>query len=187
MGQPEGQVQYYTREQVLGSSSLASVPVVSNATDISFDSRDNSINSVTTDFLALLYAPGMLLVITGSVRNNKTLLIKTVTQRKMIVMEDSIAPESAGSSVSINGATVLRANQGNIDGPKLGERQYICTVCNQAFPESKMQYFRGKWYCQPNGDYKDIASILKVEWARGYRPAGFGTNDDRVVPPIIKG
>jgi hypothetical protein len=86
-----------------------------------------------------------------------------------------------------SGGYVLEANQGNSPEPSLGERSYICTICNQVFPEGKMMYFRGKWYCVPNGDYKDIASTLKVEWARGYRPAGMGTNDDRVVPPIIKG
>lgn len=83
------------------------------------------------------------------------------------------------------GGYVLAANQGNPPDSRMGERCYICTVCNQAFPESKMRYFRGKWYCIPNDDYKDIASILKLEWARGYKPANLGT--ERIVPPIIKG
>lgn len=83
------------------------------------------------------------------------------------------------------GGYVLEANQGNPTGSQLGERCWICVVCNQSFPESKMRTFRGKWYCTPNGDFKDIASILKMERARRYKPAGLGS--ERVVPPIIKG
>jgi len=79
----------------------------------------------------------------------------------------------------------LLANQGNPPDAALGERSWICTVCNQAFPESKIRKFRGKYYCIPNGDYKDIASILLQERARRYKPAGIGT--ERIVPPIIKG
>jgi hypothetical protein len=79
----------------------------------------------------------------------------------------------------------LLANQGNCPDAALGERSWICTVCNQAFPESKIRKFRGKYYCIPNGDYKDIASILRMERSRRYKPAGIGT--ERVVPPIIKG
>ena len=189
MGQPEGQVQYYTREQVLGTSGLASVPVLSGLTDVFFLSSDNSINSSSTNFLTSGYASGMLIAITGSLQNNSNFLVKSVTANKMLVMESSVAPENDAASypVGIAGTKILSANQGNKHGPKLGERQYICRICNHAFPEHLMQYFRGGWYCIPNDDYKDIASILKVEWARGYRPAGFGTNNDKVVPPIIKG
>ena len=78
----------------------------------------------------------------------------------------------------------LLANQGQTDA-KLGERSWICTICNQAFPESKIRKFRGKYYCIPNGDYKDIASILLTERARRYKPAGIGT--ERIVLPIVKG
>jgi hypothetical protein len=84
-----------------------------------------------------------------------------------------------------SGGYALLANQGNPPGAQLGERCYICTICNIAFPESKMRLFRGRYYCVPNDDYKDIASILKVEWARGYKPQGLGT--ERIIPPIIRG
>ena len=82
------------------------------------------------------------------------------------------------------GGYSLLANQGQTDA-KLGERSWICTICAQAFPESKIRKFRGKYYCIPNGDYKDIAAILKLERARRYKPAGIGT--ERIIPPIIKG
>ena len=78
----------------------------------------------------------------------------------------------------------LLANQGQTDA-KLGERSWICTICNQAFPESKVRKFRGKIYCIPNGDYKDIASILLTERARRYKPEGIGK--ERIVLPIIRG
>jgi hypothetical protein len=184
MGQPEGQVQYYTREQVTGASG-ASVPSLSGLTDISFSSSDNSINSISTNFVSSGFKSGQLIVISGSSRNNNNFLIINVYANKMLVQESSVAPEVAGSSISISGTSILQANQGNVKESKLGERSYICAICNQPFPESRMQYFRGKWYCIPNGDYKDIASILKVEWARGYKPAELGT--ERIVPPIIKG
>ena len=183
MGQPEGQVQYYTREQVTGAG--ASVPVLSSVTDISFQSQDNSINSVSSNFLTTGYLAGMYIAVSGSQRNDRQFLIASVTATKLLVIDASVAPESAGNSITIGPATVLRANQGNVkDAPRF-VRSYICTICNQSFPETKMQYFRGKWYCYPNGDYKDIASILKVEWARGYKPAGLG--EERIIPPIIKG
>ena len=83
------------------------------------------------------------------------------------------------------GGYVLRANQGNTTGAKLGERSWICTICAQAFPEHLIRKFRGKYYCIPNGDFKDISAILKLERARRYKPAGLGT--ERIVPPIIKG
>jgi hypothetical protein len=185
MGQPEGQVQYFTREQVTAALSNAAVPSLSGLTDISFNSADNSINSLTTDFVAAGYASGMLIMISGSVQNNNNFLVWSVTSNKMIVEESSVAPEIAGATIAIAGTSILRANQGNVREAKLGERCYICTICNQSFPESKMQYFRGRWYCIPNGDFKDIASILKVEWARGYKPSGLG--EERIVPPIIKG
>jgi hypothetical protein len=79
----------------------------------------------------------------------------------------------------------LLANQGNVPDAALGERSWICTICNQAFAESKVRKFRGKIYCIPNGDYKDIAAILKLERARRYKPDGLGT--ERIVPPIIRG
>jgi len=79
----------------------------------------------------------------------------------------------------------LLANQGNSPEAKVGERCWICTVCNQAFPESKIRKFRGKYYCIPNGDYKDIAAILKLERARRYKPDGIGR--ERIVLPIIRG
>jgi hypothetical protein len=184
MGQPEGQVQYYTREQVTGASG-ASVPSLSGLTDISFDSSDNSINSTVTNFITSGFEAGQLFTVSGSTYNNKNFLAHEVRANKMLLTEDCVSPEAAGATIAISGTSLLRANQGNIEGPKLGERSYICTICNQSFPESKMQYFRGKWYCMPNGDYMDIRSILKVEWARGYKPAGLGT--ERIVPPIIKG
>jgi hypothetical protein len=185
MGQPEGQVQYYTREQVTAALTYAAVPTLTGATDISFVASDNSLNSTSSDFAALGYASGMLIAVSGSARNNKNFLVISVTSRKMLVQDASVAPEAAGAAVAIQGATVLRANQGNSYLAKDFERCYICAICNQSFPERLMQYFRGKWYCHPNGDYKDIASILKVEWARGYKPAGLG--EERVIPPIIKG
>ena len=79
----------------------------------------------------------------------------------------------------------LLANQGNCADAKLDERSWICTICNQAFPESKVRKFRGKIYCIPNGDYKDIGSILRMERARRYKPDGLGS--ERIVPPIIRG
>ena len=79
----------------------------------------------------------------------------------------------------------LLANQGQTVDPKMNERSWICTICNQAFPEHLIRKFRGKYYCIPNGDYKDIASILKTERARRYKPDGIGT--ERVIPPIIRG
>ena len=187
MGQPEGQVQYYTRENVSAALSYIAVPVLSGLTDIVFRADDNSINSTTTDFLASGFASGQLITILGSKQNNKNLLIMSATKGKLIVAEDSISPENDASTypVSIAPTKILRANQGNVGTINKYERQYICTICNQPFPEDKMQYFRGKWYCIPNGDYKDISSILMVEWARGYKPEGIGT--ERIVPPIIKG
>ncbi len=83
------------------------------------------------------------------------------------------------------GGYVLVANQGNPPDARLGERSWICTICNQPFPESKIRKFRGKYYCIPNGDYRDIAAILKLEAARRYKPEGLGK--ERVVPPIIRG
>ena len=186
MGQPEGQIQFYTREQVTGASG-ASVPSLSGLTDISFQSSDNSINSTSTNFKTSGFEAGQLITISGSLQNNNNFLILNVTANKMKVAESSVAPEVAGQTIAIAGTSLLLASEGNPVGGALGERAYICTICDQAFPESKMRYFRGKWYCTPNGDYKDIASILKVEWARGYRPAGLGNNEARVVPPIIKG
>jgi hypothetical protein len=79
----------------------------------------------------------------------------------------------------------LLANQGNCPDAKLNERTWICTICNQAFPESKIRRFRGKIYCIPNGDYRDIPSILRQERARRYKPDGIGT--ERIVPPVIRG
>jgi hypothetical protein len=184
MGQPEGQIQYYTREQVTGASG-ASVPSLSGLTDISFLSSDNSINSTSTNFKTSGYEAGMLIAISGSLQNDKNFLIFNVTANKLKVVESSVAPEAAGHTIAISAATVLRANQGNVSNVKKFERAFICTICNQSFGESQMRYFRGRWYCLPNGDYKDIASILKREWAAGYKPAGLGT--ERIVPPIIKG
>ena len=79
----------------------------------------------------------------------------------------------------------LLANQGNCPDAKVGERSWICTICAQAFPESKIRKFRGKYYCIPNGDFKDIASILLAERAKRYKPDGIGK--ERFVLPIIKG
>ncbi len=90
-----------------------------------------------------------------------------------------------GFSTLIQSGYGLLANQGNPPDSKLGERSWICTVCNQPFPESQIRRFRGKYYCIPNGDYKDIASILKTERARRYKPALLGT--ERVIPPIVRG
>ena len=185
MGQPEGQIQYFTREQVTGAA--ASVPALVSASDIFFLSSDNSINSVTTNFVALGYLSGMLIAISGSKQNNNNFLIIQVTADKLYVEESSVSPENDAATypVSISGTAILRANQGNVSDARNFERSYICTICNQSFPESKMQYFRGRWYCHPNGDYKDIASILKREWSSGYKPAELGT--ERIVPPIIRG
>jgi hypothetical protein len=161
----------------------AAVPALTGLTDISFESSDNSINSTSTDLS--VYAPGQLITISGSVQNNNNFLIISASARKLKVQESSVSPEAAGATIAITGTSLLLASEGNPTGNALGERAYICCICDQAFPESKMQYFRGKWYCHPNGDYKDIASILKIEWARGYKPAGLGT--ERIIPPIIKG
>jgi hypothetical protein len=185
MGQPEGQVQYYTREQVLSGSSTSGVPSLS-ATDISFVSQDNSIRSVSTNFVTALYAAGMQIAITGSALNNIVGLIKEVYANKLIMIDCVIAPESAGASISIAPNYILAANVGNSDRQLNFERCYICCICNQSFPERLMRLFRGRYYCVPNDDYKDIASILKREAAAGYRPAGLGVND-KVIPPIIKG
>jgi hypothetical protein len=184
MGQPEGQIQYYTREEVLSGTESSGVPSVS-ASDISFIAEDNSIRSVSTDLISEGFAQGMLVSISGSTNNNTQGIVKSVEQFKMIMFDCVLVDEVAGSAIALSPGYVYRANQGNKPDAVLGERMYICAVCNCAFPESKMQYFRGKWYCVPNGDYKDIASILKVEWARGYKPARLGT--ERIVPPIIKG
>ena len=79
----------------------------------------------------------------------------------------------------------LLANQGNVADAKADERCWICTICNQSFPESKVRKFRGKIYCIPNGDYLDIPSILRQERARRYKPDGIGR--ERIVPPVIRG
>ncbi|MFA5335692.1 MAG: hypothetical protein WC324_02105 [Candidatus Omnitrophota bacterium] len=154
------------------------------ASDIRFDSSDNSIRSTGTILSG--YLAGMQVAISGSERNNVIGVIKEVSRNKLIMMDCVIVPESAGASISIAPNYILRANQGNSREANLGERCYICCVCNQSFPERLMREFRGKYYCIPNDDYKDIASIIKRETAAGYRPSGLGT-DDRVVPPIIKG
>lgn len=161
------------------------VPSVSGS-DISFESSDNSIRSVSTNFRMAGYLAGMQIAVSGSDRNNVIGLIKEVSNYKLIMIDCMIAPESAGETISIAPNYVLRANQGNSREANLGERCYICTVCNQSFPERLMREFRGKYYCIPNDDYKDIAAIIKKEVAAGYIPARLGT-DDRVVPPIIKG
>jgi hypothetical protein len=185
MGQPEGQIQYYTREEVLSGGATSGVPFLSSLSDIAFNASDNSISSTTTDFIAEGFAIGMLILFSGSTNNNVQGIAKSVEQYKMGLFDCVLVDETAGSVISIGPAYTHRANQGNKSDAKLGERQYICTICNHAFPERLMQYFRGRWYCIPNGDFKDIASILKQEWSRGYKPAGLGT--ERVVPPIIKG
>ena len=179
-----GQVQFFTKEQVLSGGDISGVPSLT-ATDISFDSSDNSINSASTDFLASGYASGMLIVISGSSGNNLQFVIQEALAHKLKVIDGSVTPEVAGASITIGPSYVLLANQGNVPDARLDERSWICTVCNQSFPESKIRKFRGKYYCIPNGDYKDIASILKTESARRYKPEGLGR--ERIVPPIIKG
>jgi hypothetical protein len=185
MGQPEGQVQYYVREQVLSGTGTSGVPSFSG-TDISFVSVDNSIRSVSTSFIAAGLVAGMQIAISGSTRNNVIGVAKEVYANKVIMTDCVIAPESAGATVAIAPNYILCANEGNSDRQIRFERNYICCICDQSFPERLMRYFRGRWYCIPNDDYKDIASILKREYAAGYRPAGLGVND-KVIPPIIKG
>ena len=179
-----GQIQFFTKEQVLAGTSTTGVPTVSG-TDISFLSSDNSINSTSTNFVTSGYAAGMLITITSSGANNgRQYVIQSVAPKKMIVIDGSVLPESAGGSITLSHGYVLYANQGQTDA-KISERSWICTVCNQSFPERLIRKFRGKYYCVPNGDYKDIASILKTERARRYKPEGIGR--ERIVPPIIEG
>jgi len=180
-----GQIQFFTKEQVLAGTLTTGVPTLSGATDLSFLVADNSVNSTVSNFLTTGYAAGMLIAITGSANNNRQFVVKQVTANKMILWDGSVSPESAGASITIANGYVLVANQGNNPFAKLNERTWICTVCNQSFPEGMIRRFRGKYYCIPNGDYKDIASILKTERARRYKPAGIGT--ERIVPPIIRG
>ena len=179
-----GQVQFFTKEQVLSGGAISGVPSLT-ATDISFDPSDNSINSTSSDFLTTGFVSGMLVVISGSSGNNLQFVIQEALAHKLKVIDGSVTPEVAGASITIGPSYVLLANQGNTPDAKLDERSWICTVCNQSFPESKIRKFRGKYYCIPNGDYKDIGAILKLERARRYKPDGIGR--ERIVPPIIKG
>lgn len=179
-----GQIQFYTKEQVLAGTPTTGVPSIT-ATDLFFLTRDNSINSTSTNFVIAGFAAGMQIVVSGSAGNNQQFVISSVSPAKMLLIDGTVNPENAGASVTLSGAYVLLVNQGNVPDAKLGERSWICTVCNQSFPASKIRQFRGKYYCIPNGDYKDIASILKTESARRYKPAGLGT--ERIIPPIIRG
>jgi len=182
---PNGQVQFYFREQVRADFSITGIPTVS-ASDISFSTEDNSIRSTLTNFVLLGYEPQMQIVISGSAYNNVIGVIKEAYPHKLIMFDCVIALEAAGASITIAPNYILRANVGNPREASLGERCYICDICRDAFPKHLVREFRGKYYCIPNGDYKDIASILRREYAAGYRPKNLGT-DDRVVPPIIKG
>ena len=169
---------------MLAGTPTTGVPTITGS-DLSFLTSDNSINSVSTNFVTSGYAAGMQIVITGSAKNNIQFVLKTVTANKMTLIDGTVNPEAAGASVTLAGAYVLLANQGNSPDAKLGERSWICTICAQSFPESKIRKFRGKYYCIPNGDYKDMASQLKLEASRRYKPAGLGS--ERIVLPIVKG
>jgi hypothetical protein len=182
---PNGQIQFYFREQVRADFSITGIPTAT-ASDIRFSTEDNSLNSSSTNFQSLGYEAAMQIAISGSARNNVIGVIKEVYRHKIILIDCALVPEDAGASVTIAPNYILRANVGNSDDAAIGERCYICDVCRGVFPKHLVREFRGKYYCVPNEDYKDIASILKREYAAGYRPKNLGT-DDRVIPPIIKG
>ena len=179
-----GQVQFFVKEQVLAGTPTTGVPTVT-ATDLSFKTADNSINSTVTNFKTTGFAAGMQIVVKGSAGNDDQYVIKSVVAAKMILIDGAVTPENAGASITLSPAYVLLVNQGNSPDAHMDERSFICTVCAQAFPEGKIRKFRGKYYCIPNGDYRDIASILKVERAKRWKPLGIGS--ERIVPPIIKG
>lgn len=57
---------------------------------------------------------------------------------------------------------VQQPSDGNVPG-QIGQRSYRCVKCGFAFKEKDVQFFRGKPYGVPCGDYKDIRSILLKE------------------------
>lgn len=68
------------------------------ATDISFDTSDDSINSVSTDLSGL--AVGQTVTVTGSSANSADLIVATVTANKVTVTTNRTT-ESAGASITL--------------------------------------------------------------------------------------
>ena len=68
------------------------------ATDISFDTSDDSINSVSTDFSGV--AVGQTITVSGSVANSTDLIVATVSAHK-ITVTTNLTTEIAGPSISI--------------------------------------------------------------------------------------
>lgn len=70
-----------------------------DATDISFASGDNSINSVSTDLS--IFAVGQSVIVEDTASNNKTFRVVTSTPTKLTVDRNTVVTESAGGDVQI--------------------------------------------------------------------------------------
>ena len=83
---PDGVIQTYT--------------VVLTASDISFSSTDNSINSTSTDFRNFRISEDDVLQFNGSTSNTGTYTVSDITENK-ITFDESITTEAAGSEIKI--------------------------------------------------------------------------------------
>lgn len=41
-----------------------------------------------------------------------------------------------------------------------GEEKHRCGICGYIYPESKLTFFEGKYYCHPHRCYEDIDGII---------------------------
>lgn len=73
-------------------------PIILASNDISFDSADNSINSVDTDFFKIKVSTGDVIKVTGSVSNDGDFTV-TKIQRKKLTVQESVTDEIAGVDV----------------------------------------------------------------------------------------
>lgn len=74
--------------------------VVGRASDLSFASADNSLNSTTTDLRDPLIDDGDELQFISSVNNTGTYTVSSIEENK-IILEESITDESAGTEIKI--------------------------------------------------------------------------------------
>lgn len=70
--------------------------------------------------------------------------------------------EKTYSTVTINGVDYLEPSAGDTKGFRF-QKSHECFACGLDFPESRMKYFRGRWYGIPCKCFKDIYSLLKLE------------------------
>lgn len=99
------------------------------------------------------------------------------TTEQVMMPELTAGGEPTGNMVA---KTIYQSNAGSVGGERGVMR--FCAVCALEYRESDMIAFRGRWYCKERMHVHEIASILKDEAARRYKP---NNSNERPGPGII--